>query len=114
VVVGDRPLDERAEAVLGAGREAMLNAAKHAPDSGPVRAYAEITPERIDLFVHDRGPGFDPAHVAGDRRGVSESIVGRMQRAGGTATIRSEPGGGTEVELALSFPAAEEAHTDER
>ena len=101
VVVGDSPIDPQGEALLAAGHEALINAARHAPESGPVRAYAEITPAQLEFFVHDRGPGFDPAAVARDRRGVSESIVGRMQRAGGRATIRSHPATGTEVELGL-------------
>jgi signal transduction histidine kinase len=51
--------------------------------------------------VRDRGPGFDVATVAQDRRGVRESIVGRMQRHGGRALISSRLGEGTEVELSL-------------
>jgi signal transduction histidine kinase len=53
------------------------------------------------VFVRDRGPGFDPTAVPGDRRGVRESIVGRMERHGGRARITSPPTGGTEVELTL-------------
>jgi len=64
----------------------------------------------IALFVRDRGSGFDPGTVPSDRRGVRESIVGRMERAGGRADIRSSPGGGTEVaiEIARSDAAARE------
>jgi signal transduction histidine kinase len=101
VVVGDCELDERAEAVLGAAREALLNAAKHAPEPAPIRVYAEIDGAGIEVFVRDRGPGFELAAVPSDRRGVRESIVGRMERAGGRAEIRSIPGGGTEVGLAI-------------
>jgi signal transduction histidine kinase/phage shock protein PspC (stress-responsive transcriptional regulator) len=101
VTVGDRPLDEGAEAVIGAAREALVNAAKFAPDSGQVRVYAEADDGRISVFVHDRGPGFDMAEVPADRRGVRESIVGRMERHGGRALIRSTPGEGTEVEIEL-------------
>jgi signal transduction histidine kinase len=39
--------------------------------------------------------------VPPDRRGVRESIVGRMARHGGTATLHTAPGQGTEVELTL-------------
>ncbi len=106
VVVGDREVDEGAEALLGAAREALLNAAKHAPEPGPIRVYAEIEPDRIEVFVRDRGPGFDPAAVPADRRGVRESIVGRMRRAGGRAEVRPGPGGGTEVSLELPLPHA--------
>jgi len=100
VVVGDCSLEERGEAVLAAAREAMLNAAKFAGQA-PVSVYAELSEERIQVFVRDRGAGFDPAAVPQARRGVRESIVGRMRRAGGQAAVRSLPGGGTEVEIAL-------------
>jgi signal transduction histidine kinase len=106
VVVGDCELDDRAEAVLGATREALLNAAKHAPHPGPIRVYAEIGDRSIDVFVRDRGPGFEPAEVPADRRGVRESIVGRMARAGGQADVRSIAGAGTEVGLSIARTAA--------
>lgn len=99
VAVGDAPLDERARALVAAAREAMVNAAKFA---GPVALYAEVEPERIEVFVRDRGPGFDPAAVPDDRRGVSESIVGRMERHGGRAVVHTAPGAGTEVELVMT------------
>jgi signal transduction histidine kinase len=102
IVVGDCELDERAAAVLGAAREALLNAAKHSGDSGPIRVYAEIDEAGIALFVRDRGAGFDPEAVPEDRRGVRESIVGRIERAGGRADIRSSPGGGTEVAIEIA------------
>jgi signal transduction histidine kinase len=100
VAVGDCPLDERGGAVVGAAREAMLNAAKFAGQA-PVSVYAELSEERIRVFVRDRGAGFDPAAVPPARRGVRESIIGRMRRAGGEAAVRSLPGGGTEVELTV-------------
>jgi signal transduction histidine kinase/phage shock protein PspC (stress-responsive transcriptional regulator) len=101
VVVGDCELDERAEAVLGAVREALLNAAKHGGDRGPVRVYAEVGTNAIEAYVRDRGPGFEPASVPADRRGVRESIVGRMGRAGGRAEVHSTPWVGTEVSLTI-------------
>jgi signal transduction histidine kinase len=101
VVVGDCELDESVEAVLGATGEALLNAAKHAPEPGPIRVYAEVEDTGIEAYVRDRGPGFDIAGVPPDRRGVRESIVGRMERAGGRADVRSSPDGGTEVSLAI-------------
>ena len=100
VAVGDAPLDERASALVAAAREALVNAAKFAP-GGPVALYAEVDPERIEVFVRDRGPGFDPAAVPDDRRGVRESIVGRMERHGGRAVVHTAPGAGTEVELVM-------------
>jgi signal transduction histidine kinase/phage shock protein PspC (stress-responsive transcriptional regulator) len=101
VTVGDRPLDEHTEAVAAAAREALTNAAKFAGD-GPISLYAEMGPERIEVFVRDHGPGFSVDAVPGDRRGVRESILGRMERHGGRAAIAPAPGGdGTEVELVL-------------
>ncbi|HVF76769.1 MAG TPA: PspC domain-containing protein [Solirubrobacteraceae bacterium] len=102
VAVGDVLIDRDGEALVAAAREAMLNAAKFAGDAGAVAVYAEAGDERIEVFVRDRGPGFDPAAVPADRRGVRESIVGRMERHGGRAAIHAAPGGGgTEVELVL-------------
>jgi hypothetical protein len=100
VAVGDCRLDERSGAVVAAAREAMLNAAKFAGEA-PVSVYAELSDERIQVFVRDRGAGFDPTTVPRARHGVRESIVGRMRRIGGRATVRSLPGGGTEVEITL-------------
>jgi signal transduction histidine kinase len=100
VAVGDCPLDDPAAATLAAAKEAMLNAAKFAPGA-PVSVFAELSPQRLAIFVRDRGPGFDLASVSAERRGVRESIVGRMRRAGGRATVRSAAGNGTEVELAI-------------
>ncbi|MEA2279135.1 MAG: hypothetical protein QOC78_4095 [Solirubrobacteraceae bacterium] len=100
VVVGDLDLDGRGEALVAAAREAMINAAKFGAGS-PVDVYAEASDGRMQVFVRDRGPGFDAAAVPPDRRGVRESIVGRMARHGGHAAIHSAPGAGTEVELTL-------------
>ena len=100
VVVGDRALDGRGEALVAAAREAMVNAAKFGGGS-PVDVYAEASDDALQVFVRDRGPGFDPAAVPDDRRGVRESIVGRMARHGGRAAIHSAPGAGTEVELTI-------------
>jgi signal transduction histidine kinase len=100
VVVGDRDLDSAAEAMVAAAREAMTNAAKFGGGS-PVDVYAESSDGRTQVFVRDRGPGFDPGQLPADRRGVRESIVGRMERHGGRASITSAAGTGTEVELLL-------------
>jgi signal transduction histidine kinase len=101
VVVGDTPLDEGLEALVAASREALTNSAKFASDGGPVRLYAEIEDGSARIFIDDRGPGFDPGAIPNDRHGVRESIIGRMERHGGKAEIRSEPGDGTEVELTM-------------
>ena len=100
VVVGDRDLDPAVEAIVAAAREAMTNAAKFGGGS-PVDVYAESGDGRTQVFVRDRGPGFNPERLPDDRRGVRESIVGRMERHGGRASITSGAGAGTEVELLL-------------
>ena len=100
VAVGDAPLDKRGEALVAAAREALVNAAKFAGDAS-IALYAEVAPERIEVFVRDRGPGFEPERVPADRRGVRESIVGRMERHGGRALVYTAPGEGTEIELVI-------------
>jgi len=103
VAVGDAPVDERGAALVAAAREALVNAAKFAGGGtgGSISLYAEVGEERTEVFVRDRGPGFDLAAVSEDRRGVRESIVGRMRRHGGRAVVHSTPGQGTEVELVI-------------
>ncbi|MCB5165880.1 PspC domain-containing protein [Streptomyces bambusae] len=101
VVVGDCPLDERLGAQMQAAREAMVNAAKYGGEGGPVQVYAEVEGAVVFVSVRDRGPGFDLDAVPDDRMGVRESIIGRMQRNGGTARLRAVPDGGTEVELEM-------------
>ncbi len=100
VTVGDSPLDDELRALLAAGREATVNAAKWSGATS-VSIYVEVEPRRVSMFVRDRGAGFDTERIAGDRKGIAESIRGRMQRHGGTAVIRSVPGEGTEVELSV-------------
>jgi signal transduction histidine kinase/phage shock protein PspC (stress-responsive transcriptional regulator) len=112
VVVGDRDHDEALVPIVQATREALTNAAKH---SGVPRVdvYAEIGPDAIDVFVRDRGAGFDPDTVPDDRFGVRRSIRDRMTRHGGTAEIRSHPGEGTEVRLHLSTERPTRAGDDD-
>ncbi|MFC7975731.1 PspC domain-containing protein [Streptomyces cinereoruber] len=101
VVVGDCPLDEGLVAQIQAAREAMVNAAKYGGEGGAVQVFAEVDGHTVFVSVRDRGPGFDLDDVPEDRMGVRESIIGRMQRNGGTARLRSPQGGGTEVELEM-------------
>jgi signal transduction histidine kinase len=97
---GDCPVDNGVEAVVLAAREAMTNAAKFA-GVDEIDVYSEVTDDAVAVFVRDRGAGFDRASVPAHRRGLVESIEGRLERAGGEATIASVPGEGTEVELRL-------------
>ena len=135
VITGDCLPDASARAVLGAAREALINACKHG--GGEISLYAELRGElgadsgksassasisaqtvaagnlqrtaagadssrrqSLQVWIRDRGPGFDLAAVPADRAGIRDSIMGRMERIGGTATLRSPlPSGGTEVHL---------------
>jgi len=97
---GDAPLDDRTRQLVLAAREAMTNAAKFS-GAAEIAVYAEADPDSVAVFVRDRGSGFDRATVGADRRGLTDSIEGRLKRAGGAATITTAPGEGTEVELTL-------------
>jgi signal transduction histidine kinase len=98
VTVGDAPMDDRANALVGALREAVANAARHsgAPN---LDVYLEVDDRELVAFVRDRGHGFDPASIPEDRQGIRNSILDRLERHNGTAHIRSTLGHGTEVEL---------------
>jgi signal transduction histidine kinase len=100
VVVGDCSLDDGLRALLFAGREATVNAAKWSGDS-MVSIFVEVDVDSVSMFVRDRGVGFDPETVPPDRSGVAQSIRARMTRAGGRATVRSDIGVGTEVGLVI-------------
>lgn len=97
VVSAGLPAERASGEVAAASREAMLNAARHA--GGEVSVYIEGNQSAVDVYVRDHGPGFDLDAVPGDRLGIRESIVGRMRRAGGSATVRRGASGGTEVHL---------------
>jgi signal transduction histidine kinase len=99
VVVGDCPVDERLGATAQAAREALVNAAKYAGTS-PISVYAEVEPTQVTVFVRDRGAGFDVDAVPVDRLGLRQSVIGRMDRHGGSAMVRSGTGG-TEVQLEM-------------
>ena len=99
VVVGDCAAEGPAAALIPAAREALLNAAKHS-GVDTVSLFAEVTPDEVTVTVRDRGRGFEVGPAA-PGRGLAESIVGRLERSGGSATIRSTPGEGTEVDLRI-------------
>jgi signal transduction histidine kinase/phage shock protein PspC (stress-responsive transcriptional regulator) len=106
VSVGDAAMTDRHEALVLAAREAMHNAARHG--GGAVSVYLESSDTGSEVFVRDRGPGFDLDAVPEDRLGVKESIIGRMKRHGGAAVISSSPEG-TEVRLKLPVENADKA-----
>ncbi|HXF36265.1 MAG TPA: PspC domain-containing protein [Actinomycetota bacterium] len=100
VMVGDARLEGGLPALVEALREALVNAAKHSGTSG-VSVYVEVEADAVTAYVRDQGSGFDPRAVPPDRRGIAESIRGRMRRNGGTGVVVSRPGGGTEVRLRM-------------
>ncbi|MDQ2838665.1 MAG: PspC domain-containing protein [Actinomycetota bacterium] len=102
VVVGDHALDAGLDALVAASREALVNAAKHA-EVTTVSLYAEVDETGASVFVRDRGVGFDPSRTDESRQGIRGSMVGRLARHHGSATIKSQPAEGTEVQLRVEF-----------
>ena len=100
MAVSDCPMDDRLRVLVEAAAEAMNNAAVHS-GAAEVSVYAEVGPEEVRVYVRDQGRGFDPVGVPPDRRGIVDSIRGRMERGGGAATISSERDEGTEVQLRM-------------
>ncbi|MDO5684076.1 MAG: histidine kinase, partial [Propionibacteriaceae bacterium] len=100
VCVGDCDLTDDLGAMIRAAREAILNAAKHSGASR-IDVYAEVDEDVVEIFIRDRGRGFDIGDIGDDRMGVKGSIIGRMERHGGTARIRSSAEDGTEVRLEM-------------
>ena len=97
VVRGDIALSETCETILAAAKEALVNAAKHS-GTDVIDLYAELEPERIEVFVRDRGRGFDPDRSSAGR-GLDHGVQRRMQAVGGTAAVHTEVNVGTNVEL---------------
>jgi signal transduction histidine kinase len=106
VTVGDCDLDDDLKALLAAAREATVNAVKWS-GAEVVSIFAEVEPTQVSVFVRDRGKGFDPDAVPSDRKGLAESVHARMARRGGSATVRSAQGEGTEVSLTMPRSAGE-------
>jgi signal transduction histidine kinase/phage shock protein PspC (stress-responsive transcriptional regulator) len=100
VATGDRPLDDGGQALVRAIRESLVNAVRHG--APPVSLYLEVGPLGVEAFVRDHGPGFEVEDVPEDRLGVRQSILGRMARHGGTATVRRLEQG---TEVSLTLPA---------
>ncbi len=100
VTSGDTEMSDGVGALVGAAREAIINAAKHA-GCDSVSVFAEVADGVARIYVRDRGVGYDPPMVGEDRLGVRDSIVGRMVRHGGQAAVHTAPGRGTEVRLEM-------------
>lgn len=100
VTVGDAMIDPGLQSVVAAVREALVNAARFSGER-QVSLYAQVGEDAAEVFVRDRGNGFDRSTIPDDRHGIRESIEGRLRRAGGTAEVSSVLGTGTEVHLRL-------------
>jgi signal transduction histidine kinase/phage shock protein PspC (stress-responsive transcriptional regulator) len=100
VTVGDAPVTDQTRPLVLAAREAMVNAAKHS-GADKVDVFAEADARRTEIYVRDRGRGFDESAVPGDRMGLRNSILERVRRHGGQAAVRTAPGEGTEVRLSM-------------
>jgi signal transduction histidine kinase len=111
VIVGDVAVGDRFQPLVAATREALLNAAKH---SGVQRVdvYGEVEASGVEIFVRDRGHGFDVDLIPDDRLGVRRSIVDRMVRHGGGAAVRSKPGEGAEIRLWMAGQPGPEPRRD--
>lgn len=94
-------VDDRFTALLGAAKEAMVNAAKHSGCES-IDTYAEVDDASVSVFVRDRGIGFDLDGVPSDRQGLAKSIRSRVERRGGSVVVRTAPGRGTEVRLSMA------------
>jgi len=106
--IGSRARSDSRGIALAAAREATVNAAKWSGAS-VISLFAEVEPGEVSLVVRDRGQGFDPEAVPEDRKGLAESIHGRMARRGGTATVSTAPGEGTKVLLKMPRAVAQPA-----
>lgn len=92
----DRADERSIAAAVGAAREALANAAKHA-HAEHITLFAGEADDGIEITVVDDGAGFDQTDV--ELRGIQTSIVERVHAVGGTVSIDSRPGSGTEVRV---------------
>lgn len=102
--IGDGRLDARGKELIAAAREALRNAATHAPNA-PVNVFLDVRADATEMFIRDDGPGFDLTTVPAERRGLRDSMIARMRFVGGSATVDSAPGEGTEITLRLPHEA---------
>jgi signal transduction histidine kinase len=93
------PVADQLVACVG---EALRNVERHA-GTGQAEVTATGGAGWAVIKITDRGHGFDPAAISPSRRGIRESISGRMLSVGGRAAIASSPGAGTTV--TVSWPA---------
>jgi signal transduction histidine kinase len=105
VVVGDASPTPAVDALIGAIREAVVNAAKHS-GCDTVSVFVEVRADLVVAFIRDTGKGFEPALVPATGHGIAASIRERLDRVGGSATLSASPGDGTEWELSVPISGA--------
>ena len=89
------------EAAIHATKEALVNAAKHS-GSNRIDVYSEASPTQMTIYVRDRGRGFDEsARKTGG--GFDNSLLSRVREAGGSVSVVSSPGQGTEVTITMEL-----------
>ncbi|MDQ3952531.1 MAG: histidine kinase [Actinomycetota bacterium] len=91
------------EELVAAVRQALANVAEHAGAS-KATVFAEEEGGRLLVSVRDDGVGFvydEDALRADGKAGLLKSIKGRVEDLGGTMTVTSAPGKGTEIELTV-------------
>ena len=98
--ISDPPSGDQAAAIAGAVREAVNNARKHSQAENVIVRVERSEDGSTTVTVTDDGVGIDlDALTRSSGLGVAGSIVGRMRRAGGDASLERAPGGGTRVTL---------------
>ncbi len=97
VIREDAPMTPPVAAAVDATREALANAARHS-GAPVINLYSEVKDGRIHIYIRDRGIGFDPESVE-EGRGLRHSLRSRMEAVGGSVSIESTPGEGTEDEI---------------
>ncbi len=97
VIREDAPMTPPVAAAVDATREALANAARHS-GAPVINLYSEVKDGRIHIYIRDRGIGFDPESIE-EGRGLRHSLRSRMEAVGGSVSIESTPGEGTEVEI---------------
>lgn len=105
--IGTPPSSDQVEALAGAVREAVTNARKHANASHVIVRVECDSHGCTSVTVRDDGIGIDLEQAENGRGlGLKGSIVRRMQRVGGHASLEDARGGGTLVTLSTSRQGA--------
>ncbi|SFU52830.1 sensor histidine kinase [Pseudoduganella namucuonensis] len=104
-----RPLQPKVQdEIYAIAREALFNASRYA-EAGRITLELDYDADVFTLRVRDDGRGLDEAVARAGHRPGHWGLVGMRERAAGigaTLRLRSEPGAGTEIEVALAAELA--------